>query len=72
MLIRVIQISARAKRPAFAKATAWLTDTTLFWSKRSDDFFEARIPRSGSVELFGCELPARGAAKMKVRTLTRG
>ena len=25
MLIRVIQISARGKRPAFAKATAWLT-----------------------------------------------
>ena len=38
MLIRVIQISARGKRPAFAKATAWLTDTALFWSKRSDDF----------------------------------
>ena len=43
MLIRVIQISARGKRPAFAKATAWLTDTTLFWSKRSYDFFESRI-----------------------------
>ena len=43
MLIRVIQISARGKRPAFAKATAWLTDTTLFWSKRIYDFFEARL-----------------------------
>ena len=43
MLIRVIQISARGQRPAFAKATAWLTDTTLFWSKRIYDFFEARL-----------------------------
>jgi hypothetical protein len=43
VLIRVIQISARGKRPAFAKATAWLTDTTLFWSKRIYDFFEARL-----------------------------
>ena len=43
MLIRVIQISARGKRPAFAEATAWLTDTTLFWSKRIYDFFEARL-----------------------------
>jgi hypothetical protein len=54
VLIRVIQISARGKRPAFAnqpsrkatasrEATAWLTDTTLFWSKRIYDFFEARL-----------------------------
>ena len=43
MLIRVIQTSARGKRPAFAKATAWLTDTTLFWSKRIYDLFEARL-----------------------------
>jgi len=43
VLIRVIQISARGKQPAFAKATAWLTDTTLFWSKRIYDFFEARL-----------------------------
>jgi hypothetical protein len=49
VLIRVIQISARGKRPAFAKATAWLTDTTLFWSKRIYDFFEARLPAQQNI-----------------------
>ena len=36
--------SADRCRPAFAQATAWLADTTLFWSKGIYDFFEARLP----------------------------
>ena len=36
-------LSALTRRPAFAKATAWLVDTALFWGKRVYDFFEARI-----------------------------
>src|SRR5437773_8470331 len=33
----------RGRRPAFAKATAWLADMALFWGKRVYDFFEVRI-----------------------------
>jgi hypothetical protein len=40
----VNSLSARGRRPAFAKAPAWLADTALFWGKRVYDFFEARLP----------------------------
>ena len=35
--------SARGRRPAFAKATAWLEEDGLLWCERGYDFFEARI-----------------------------
>jgi hypothetical protein len=40
----VNSLSARGRRPAFAKAPAWLADTALFWGKRVYDFFEAGFP----------------------------
>src|SRR5438552_5906263 len=36
-------LSARGRRPAFAKAPARLADDGSFWGKRLYDFFEARI-----------------------------
>ena len=40
----VNSLSARERRPAFAKATAWLAGTALFWGERVYDLFEARLP----------------------------
>jgi hypothetical protein len=40
----VNSLSARGRRPAFAKAPAWLAGTARFWGKRVYDFFEAGLP----------------------------
>src|SRR5438552_736521 len=44
--------SARGKRPAFAKATAWLVDSHHFGGGRIDDLFEARIAAQRVPEKF--------------------